>query len=253
MTDSRVRELNTPVSESFWLQQELGSEYAPVYYTGVAQVHQARIVSVKAGEETQADVLIRHVKTVDVAGHVVGPKGVTADASVSSGPADAEDYVSSDHHATTDDKGSFRFRNIPEGSYWINVYRRGEKDFVYENRARQKIEVGSENIDSLTISLTGGSSIPGRIIVNGTSIADINRATVALSQVEGDEQLRGMGRVENDGTFEIRRFTMAATRSMCGCLGMDITPNQYDMVRMTCWKKGCKSKEVGIGVMEGEV
>jgi hypothetical protein len=203
VTVSHTPELNTPVGESFWLQRELGSEYAPVYYPGVAQVHQAQIVSVKAGEETQADVLIRHVKTVDVAGHVVGPKGVTADASVSLDPADAEDYVSSDHHATTDDKGSFRFRNIPEGSYWINVYSRGEKDFVYENRARQKIEVGSENIDSLTISLTGGTTIPGRIIANGTGITDINRATVALSPVEGDEQLGGMGRVEKDGTFEI--------------------------------------------------
>jgi hypothetical protein len=203
VTDSQVPELNTPVGESFWLQKELGSEYAPVYYPGVAQVHQAQIVSVKAGEETQADVLIRHVKTVDVAGHVVGPKGVTADAFVSLGPADAEDYVSSDHHATTDDKGNFRFRNIPEGSYRINVYSRGEKDFVYENRARQKIEVGSENIDSLTISLTGGLTIPGRIIVNGIGITGINRATVALSPVEGDEQLGGMGRVEKDGTFEI--------------------------------------------------
>ncbi len=203
VTDSPVPELNTPVGDSFWLQQELGSEYAPVYYPGVPQVHQAQIVSVKAGEETQADVLIRHVKTVDVAGHVVGPKGVTADASVSLDPADAEAYVSSDRHATTDDKGSFRFRNIPEGSYWINVYSPGEKDFVYENRARQKIEVGSENIDSLAISLTGGSTIPGRIIVNGINITDINRATVALSPVEGDEQLGGMGRVAKDGTFEI--------------------------------------------------
>jgi hypothetical protein len=63
--------------------------------------------------------------------------------------------------------------------------------------------VGSENIDSLTISLAGGSTIPGRIIVNGTNMTDINRATVALSPVEGDEQLGGTGRVEKDGTFEI--------------------------------------------------
>jgi hypothetical protein len=203
VTDAQGPELNTPVGESFWLRRELGSEYAPVYYPGVAQLHQAQIVSVKAGEETQADVLIRHVKTVDVAGHVVGPKGVTADAFVNLDRADAEDYVSSDHHATTDDKGSFRFRSIPEGSYWIKVYSRREKDFVYETRARQKIEVGSENIDSLTISLTAGTTIPGRIIVNGISITDINRATVDLSPVEEDEQFGGMGRVEKDGTFEI--------------------------------------------------
>jgi hypothetical protein len=203
VTDSQVPDLNGPVGESFWLQQELGSEYAPVYYPGVAQVRQAQIVSLKAGEETQADVLIRHVKTVDVAGHVVGPKGLTADAFVHLGPADAEVHVFSDRQATTDDKGSFRFRNIPEGSYWINVYSRGKQDFVYENRARQKIEVGSENIDSLAISLTSGSTISGRIIVNGTNMTDINRASVALSPVEEDEQPEGIGRVEKDGTFEI--------------------------------------------------
>jgi len=202
VTDSQAPERDMPVGESFWLQRELGSEYGPAYYPGVAQVHQAQTVSVKAGEEAQADVLIRHVKTVDVAGHVVGPKSMTLDAFVNIDPTDAEDF-SSAHHATTDDKGSFRFRNISEGSYWINVYSRGAKDFVYETRARQKIEVGSENIDSLTISLTGGTTIPGRIIVNGTAITDLNRATVALSPVDADEQFGGMGRVQKDGTFEI--------------------------------------------------
>jgi hypothetical protein len=203
VTDSQQPGFDTPVGESSWLQQELGSEYAPVCYPGVPQLHQAQIVPVKAGEETQADVLIRHVKTVDVAGHVVGPKGVTADAFVHLDPVDAEDYFSSEHRADTDDKGFFRFRSVPEGSYWINVNCRGEKDSVYETRARQKIEVGSENIDSLTISLTGGSTIQGRIIVNGTNITDISRAIVDLSPVEGDDQFGGMGRVAKDGTFEI--------------------------------------------------
>jgi hypothetical protein len=202
VTDSQAPDRDAPVGESFWLQRELGSEYAPVYYPGVAHVHEAQTVSVKAGEEAQADVLVRHVKTVDVAGHVVGPKGATLDASVNLESTDAEDF-SSAHHANIDDKGSFRFRNISEGSYWINVFIRGEKDFTYENRARQKIEVGSENIDSLIISLVGGSTIPGRIIVDGKSITDINRASVALGPVEGDDQFGGFGRVQKDGTFEI--------------------------------------------------
>ena len=59
-----------------------GSEYASVYYPGAAQASQATLVSVKAGDEVQADVLLQRIKTAEVAGHVIGRSGPTKNVSV---------------------------------------------------------------------------------------------------------------------------------------------------------------------------
>ncbi len=42
-------------NEASWIRDLIGNEYAPTYYPGVAQVSQAQMVSVKAGDEVQAD------------------------------------------------------------------------------------------------------------------------------------------------------------------------------------------------------
>lgn len=49
------------VGEEFWARQDLGTQYAPIYYPGVLQLSQAEVVSVSAGEETQIDFTMRHV------------------------------------------------------------------------------------------------------------------------------------------------------------------------------------------------
>ena len=76
-------------------------------------------------------------------------------------------YSGFDRQDTTDEKGSFRLRNTPEGSYFITVYKRGDGSPTYESRARQKIEVSGDNIDSLTISLGDAATIQGRVKVDG--------------------------------------------------------------------------------------
>jgi protocatechuate 3,4-dioxygenase beta subunit len=190
------------IGEDFWLTQELGSEYASVYYPGVTQVSQAQAIPIKAGEEVQADVLMHRVKTVEVAGHVIGANGPAADAFVRLEPVEGNDS-GFDRQDTTDEKGSFRLRNIPEGSYFLTVYKRGDGSRVYESRARQKIEVTGDNIDSLTISLGGGATIQGRVKVDGPSSIALDRIRVSLMPVDEDGQLGGHSEVKKDGTFEM--------------------------------------------------
>ena len=68
---------------------------------------------------------------------------------------------------------------------------------------RQKIEVSSENIDSLTISL-GGMSFQGRVTVAEAGSPNLDRLRVALIGIGEDDQLFEQGRVKKDGTFEIK-------------------------------------------------
>jgi len=192
-----------PVEEGFWVNQSLGSEYASLYCPGVAQVSQAQVIPIKAGEEAQADVAMRRVKTVEIAGHVIGASGPSTQAFVSLTPIEGSDDF--DRQDTTDDKGSFRLRNVPEGSYYVIVYQRVEgSGGVYESSARQKIEVTGDNIDSLTITLGTGVTIQGRVKADGASSIALDRINLKLASVDEDSLPGGHAGPKKDGTSEIK-------------------------------------------------
>ena len=203
VTDSLEADRNIAVDESYWVQQFLGSEYAPVYYPGVAQASQAQAISVKAGDEVQADVLMQRIKTVEVAGQVTGRDGPAKNTLVLLVQPGIDDS-GIDRQDTTDEKGSFKMKGVPPGSYVIAAYTRDDGEGVYEPRGQQKIEVSGENIDSLIISLGGGTSFQGRVTVAGAGSPVLDRIGMNLSGIDEDEQLFAQGRVKKDGTFEIK-------------------------------------------------
>jgi hypothetical protein len=199
-TDSSEPDRNVSVDQSFWVKEFLGSEYAPVYYPGVLQVGQAQLVSVRPGEELQADVSMPRVKTVEVAGQVIGQNGPAKDTWVHLEEPGGDYGI--ERQATTDEKGKFRLRGIPPGSYVIVAYQRSENN-VYESRARQKVDVGREGIESLTVSLGGGASFQGRVTVTDLGPVTLDRIVLSLSPIDEDEESSGYGRVKKDGTFEM--------------------------------------------------
>ena len=190
-----------PVDESYWVKQALGSDFASVYHPGVTQVSQAQVVPIKAGEEAQADITMRRVKTVEIAGRVIGPTGAAANAFIRLEPAEGGGH-NFNRQDTTDEKGNFRLRNIPEGTYYVLAYQRQEGTGIYESRARQKVEVAGENIDALTISLNKGVTIQGRLKVEGAASVALDRLHLTLMPVEEDELSGGHSEVKKDGSFE---------------------------------------------------
>lgn len=195
---------NVPVDESFWLQRELGSDYAPVYFPSAVAASQAQAVPIKPGEEAQADITMRHVKTVEITGRLIGPNGPAYKAFVSLQPAEGveSDF---DRQDTTDDKGNFRLRNVPEGTYYVLAYLpRDEGVPVYETRARQKIEVAGDNIENLTISLNAGVTIQGKLKVEGSGSEALDRVQFSLRPLDEDSPSGGFAEVKKDGSFEIK-------------------------------------------------
>lgn len=190
------------VSQDFWVREYLGSEFAPVYYPGVTQVGQAQVIPVRAGDEVQANVFMQRIKTVEVAGRMIGGNGPAKDTFVRLAEPGANNS-GTDRQTTTDEKGNFRLKGVPPGSYVIVAYQRAGGSGVYEQSGRQKIEVGSENIDSLTVSLGGGVSFKGRVTVVGGASPALSQIGIVLLGIDADEQLGGHGRVKDDGTFEI--------------------------------------------------
>ena len=116
-----------------------------------------------------------------------------------------EGSVDFDRQDTTDGKGSFRLRNVPDGSYYVIVYQRVEgSGGVYESSARQKIEVAGGNIDSLTITLGTRVTIQGRVKVDGASSKALDRIDLTLASVDEDSLPRGHAGPKKIGTFEMK-------------------------------------------------
>src|SRR5437016_5058470 len=143
---------------------------------------------------------MHRTKTVDVAGQVIGPGGPAKNVLVILEPAGVDDS-GSDGQSRTDEKGIFKLKGIPPGSCVIIAYE--EREGVMTGQARKQVEIGGESIESLTISLGGGSTFQGRVTVSGPGSLTSGRISVALSPVDEDEQLGGHGRVKKDGTFEV--------------------------------------------------
>ncbi len=198
-----VSSLNAVGDDSSLVREVVGSEYASVFYPGVTKVDQGQRISLKAGDEVEADVLMHRVKTVEITGRVVDPTGPSGHVSVSLEPVDdiGSDF---DRHDTTDENGHFRLRNIPEGIYFIAVSKGNEQGGGYAAlRARQKVEVAQENIE-LTIPLEIGATIRGRVNVNGLKALTIDRINIDLIPVDDEGLPSERGVVRKDGTFEIK-------------------------------------------------
>ena len=187
-------------SDDWAVHESLGSQYAPVYYPGVTQIGQAEAVLVRPGEEGEADFILRTVKTLKVSGKVVGVDSKPAtDCFVELIETPATEF-SLNHNASPDNKGEFKIEGVPPGSYLLMAEQNSSSD---EKRyhAQEKIEVGNENLESVTLFLGRGTKISGRVTVQ-TGTVNADRLSVSL--VAPDEIIPGgWSRVKKDGSFEI--------------------------------------------------
>jgi hypothetical protein len=197
--DTAELEVGRTASQHFLIQRYLGTEYAPVYYPGVVQLSQAQVVSAKAGDEVQADISMHHMKTVEVAGRVMGPDGPAKHTVVMLQLSGVNDAAPS-RNDMTDDKGNFKMKGVPPGTYVITAF--GVREGIMTGQGRQKIEVGTENVESVIISLGGGTTFQGRITVAGPRSVTFDRLQVGLLPADDGEEAED-GRVNKDGTFEI--------------------------------------------------
>jgi protocatechuate 3,4-dioxygenase beta subunit len=187
----------------YWFREWLGAQYAPVYYPGVLQPDQARAVPLRAGEEMQADFSMRRTKAVEIAGRVIGAGGGPATkVYVNLDQRGADDFAD-EVGAATDEDGRFRFKGVFPGSYIIKAYERRE-DGIYESHARQKVEVGNENIESIALVLSRGANLRGRISTAGLGSVDLERIRLELGPASGSEDIGAWCGVKKDGSFEFK-------------------------------------------------
>jgi hypothetical protein len=182
------------------LLQVLGSQFAPLYFPGVLQLDQAQAITLRAGDEVQADFAMRRIKLVEVAGRVTGVDNSPENRAYVRLSAPGVQDWSSQLGAGTDSKGEFSIKGVPPGSYNIiaSTFDRGS-----ERSTRRKIEVGESNVDSIVLSLGGGATIHGRL-VGGNFKAPGRTAVVLMPIAEEAESDPAYTEVEKDGSFEFQ-------------------------------------------------
>jgi len=176
-----------------------------VFYPGVLQLSQAEVASVGAGEETEMDFTMRHIKTVTVSGRVIAADGKPANAMVQLDDVGVQDYSMGHSPVSTDSDGRFTMKGVAPGSYFLMVMQQ-DSEAVYSERARQKVEVGSDNIGSITVALGRGSEFHGQVTADGLSFdsAHIEYLNINLTSV-GTDNWMGIGaQVKKDGTFDLK-------------------------------------------------
>lgn len=229
------------------------------YYPGTTDATRAVAVDLQPGNEIRAiDFILVRQQRVKLSGRVVdgetGRPPQMAQVSASSrevtsasSPLDAligGDPTANRYNPTT---GEFVVQNVATGSYWLQVMAQsantpnpaagGQIDAAAAiaalssiNTARVPIEVGTTDIENLSLTVTSGVSVPGRIRLEGAQAGGTNplervRVTLQASGPLSILSLLGGGGVAPaaDGTFSIPRISTGDYKLAVNGLG----PNLY--------------------------
>jgi hypothetical protein len=182
-------------------------KYAPTFYPGVTRQQQAQQVLLKAGSEVSADIQLQHEKMVTVSGTVVREDGKPAAATtVSLSNGDLLSSMFSTPMAQTDASGHFSIKHVLAGSYTVNATSFGlenvpqKLDISQILNARQKIEVGEQDVNNLRLVLGRGLTVSGKVSVDGGTppkFPDLYASFVG----KDDDTSGGNGSVDKDGNF----------------------------------------------------
>lgn len=188
--------------------------YPPTFYPGVIEPTEAQRIKVGVGQEVgNIDFALVAARTSRVAGTVFNAVGapvpnesVTLQQQVM-GPQGRS--VSPPITAQSGRDGRFSFNNIQAGEYLLAVRSPAANDQPAQE-ARQMIQLSGVDIDALVIVMGAGGTVRGHVESDdGTPISGVDRLSVrarplmwaAWSSTGG---FSGTGRVNGDGTFELK-------------------------------------------------
>jgi hypothetical protein len=193
----------TPASD-----QKLNTGYLPSYYPNTFDPAKAQAISVRPGDEIRSVEFFLHAsRFVTVRGRVVCPllENSAASGNVSlnpQGPGLAQALQGINDNFRVKD-GSFTLRDVPPGSYNLTAsIRSSQSDDWY--LARRQLEVGNSDVDGVTITISRGVDISGRITWEGTPANDPNGLHVRLQALGQDQLNFSQPTVKPDGTFQFK-------------------------------------------------
>lgn len=183
-------------------QAEPGDEsYVPTYYPGVIDPEDAVPLEVEPGQEVSSiDFTLLPQRTVSVRGRVVASGATQGNTQVMLLPASGRAFARGrTRQERVEPDGSFQIHGVAPGAYVLAAMQHDENVTAY---AREPLEVGSSDVEGITLALTPSGSVSGRISAENGVLPE-GRLIVSL---RGQDRVArgGSGRAQPDGTFQIR-------------------------------------------------
>ena len=178
--------------------------YAPTFYPNAVEPATAVALDAAPGAVLGGlDVTLAKVRTVRVSGKVTDSGGKPAARNTRVFVVPREGAVSGFNRQSpvTMQQGMFVARGLRPGAYVLGADTwDGEK----RSSARLPIDVGSEPLDNLNLTLVPAIDVPGRVRVDGTAQTNLTSLLVVL-QSRTDSAMGGAagGRVKEDGAFTL--------------------------------------------------
>ena len=203
--------------------QKLNTGYLPSYYPSTVDPAKAQAISVGPGDEIHAvDFFLHASRFVTVRGRVICaiPGTSTASGGVSlnpQGPGLAQALQGLNDSFRLKD-GSFILRNVPPGSYDLTAsYRNGASDDWYI--AKRPLQVGSSDVDGVTITISRGVDISGRLTWEGTPPNDLSNLHIRLEPLGEVQRFFSQPAVTPDGTFQLKNVPEGSYRPVVHLYG----------------------------------
>ena len=184
--------------------------YSPSFYPGVIAPVEAQRIKVGVGQEiANIDFSLVPARTARVSGTVVSAAGTpVAGASVTLqqevGGPDWTFVVPSTNTTQVGPDGRFSLNNVLPGEYVLTVRTPAANDQPAQE-GRQMIDVAEADIDGLTIVAGGGGTVRGQVLSDdATPVPSVDRLIVAARSLTWVARWSTLGRVNADGTFELK-------------------------------------------------
>jgi 5-hydroxyisourate hydrolase-like protein (transthyretin family) len=186
------------------------SAYPETYFPGTTDSSRASVLEVKAGDEIpRIDFFLAPqagTKTYRIRGHVTNALGAQTEGSITvmAFPRNSEEENSFGRYlAQPDGKTSnFTIEGLVPGPYTVTAFSFGGQR---AHSAIQEIEITNSDVDSVSLVVTRGAEISGRVFFEGQTASDGENLLVALESRSIDFPYFGssQAKVKGDGTFVI--------------------------------------------------
>jgi len=203
--------------------QKLYTGYLPSYYPNTGDPAKAQAISVGPGDEIRPmDFFLRASRFVTVRGRVICdlPGNLAASGRVSlnpQGPGLAQALQGLEDNFRPKN-GSFVIRNVPPGTYDLTASYNGSESGDW-HLARRQLEVGNSDLDGVTITISRGVDIFGRLRWEGTPPSDLGNLYIGLEPLGESQPLFSRPAIKPDGTFQFKNVAEGSYRPVVRLYG----------------------------------
>ena len=179
--------------------------YAKMYYPGTPDASKATAISIREGEEIPSvEIFMRQLAVFRIRGHVynqITHKAGTQTEVFLMPKTRTREWMGGEHQSLVQKQdGSFEIADVLPGSYVLTAMWFDEGK---THSARVPIDVGNADVDSVSIAITPGTDISGRLIWEGTPSLEQDELSV-VAESPDMFNFDGGSRVTTSNTFVLK-------------------------------------------------